>query len=576
MVALLQNPFKANGRKIKINDLNLKIGGEAGFGIMASGLIFAKAVNRAGLSTFGYVEYPSLVRGGHNTYQIKVTSKPYFAPEKQVDLLIALNKNTVDVDGANLGPFSGVIFNDEEFKLESSEFEKKNVFLYPVPLEKIATEVGGGKLVVNTVALGAALALVGLDFQYLSSVLTNTFRQKGEQVVNLNIKSARGGYDYVREKYADHFSFKLEKLDGPPKFVMSGNEAIALGAIAAGCKMYVSYPMTPSSSILHYLADHQLKADMIVKHCADEIEAIDMAIGGSFAGVRTAVGTSGGGFALMAESYGLAGILETPLVVINVQRPGPATGMPTWTGQPDLDFVMYAGQDEFPKIIIAPGDPAGAFYGTAQAFNLAAEYQTTVMILSDKFLGESIYGTEEFDTNKIKIEEGGILSESELLNTENYKRYEFTETGVSPRSLPGQKSGKYVANSYEHDEFGFVSEDPDNRVSMMTKRMKKLVTASNGLPGPTLYGEVEAKITLVGWGSSKGPILKALDLLKQEGISANFLHFVYISPFPIEATAKILSSAKKTLICEGNYTGQLARLIREKTGIEIKTFFSSF
>jgi 2-oxoglutarate ferredoxin oxidoreductase subunit alpha len=554
--------------KLKVNDLNFKIGGEAGFGIMAAGIAFAKIASRSGLFIHGYVEYPSLVRGGHNTYQIKVSNYPNPPLEKKIDLLVALNKKSIDLEMENLSDQSAIIFDPYDFKLRQEDFKKK-VLLLAVPLERFALEKGSGKLMINSVAIGAAISVLGLDFEVFKTVLIDAFFGKSEEIVNSNIEAAKAGYDFAK-KYTDGFHFKLEKVESPPSIVVSGNEAMALGTISAGCKFYASYPMTPSSSILHFLAAKQVDADMVVKHAADEIEAVNMAIGASFSGVRAQVGTSGGGFALMAEAYGLAGMTETPLVLIDVQRPGPATGLPTWTGQADLDFVLSAGQDEFPRIVIAPGDVKEAFGEIVNAHNLAQKYQTTVMVLSDKYLGESVWSEEFFDDD-VKIETGNIYD-----GESDFKRYEILESGVSTRSLPGQTGGKFIANSYEHDEFGFTTESADIRQQMMNKRMRKLETLAQNLPQPILYGKDETQVTLVSWGSTKLACLSAIEILAKEGISANFLHIVYVNPFPKEKVEEVLRQAKETLICEGNYSGQMANLIRAKTGIEIPNKFLKF
>jgi len=570
----LPQKYFAKKEKLVVNNLNFKIGGEAGFGIMASGAIFAKVCTRAGLNIFGYVEYPSLIRGGHNTYQVKVSSEPVFCLQKEVNLLVALNKQTVELHQKDLSDFAGVVFDGDKVTVDQKDFSKPTIKLFSVPLEKIAIQVSGEKLAANTVALGASFALCGLDQKFLNSALLDTFGQKSQKTADLNIKAADAGWQFALKNYASQFSFKLTKLDRQPRMFLTGNDAVSLGAIASGCKLYVAYPMTPASSILHFLAANQIEADMVVKHAADEIEAINMAIGASFAGVRSQVGTSGGGFALMAEAYGLAAMTETPLVIIEVQRPGPATGLPTWTAQGDLHFVLSAGQDDFPRIIIAPGDAPEAFYQTFQAHNLAWRYQTPVLILSDKYLAESAQSTGLFNLANLKIDDGEMTGEDQLKN--GYKRYEITQSGISPRAIPGQKNRQFIANSDEHDEMGFSTEDPKTRSEMVKKRMRKLTTLAKNLPPPTLYGPPEAPITLVGWGSTKGPILEAQSQLKREGINTNFLHLVYLNPFPADYVAAVLKNAQKTLICENNSTGQMAQLIRQKTGVEIPHQFLKF
>jgi 2-oxoglutarate ferredoxin oxidoreductase subunit alpha len=328
--------------------------------------------------------------------------------------------------------------------------------------------------------------------------------------------------------------------------------------------------MTPSSTILHTLADLSKQTGMIVRHAEDEIAVMNMCIGASFAGARAMCATSGGGFALMNEALGLAGITETPLVAVEVQRPGPATGLPTWHGQADLQFVLNSAQGEFPRVVIAPGDPEECFYLTSEAFNLADKFQTPVIVLSDKYLGESDFTVNKFDESKLTIDRGELLSQKDLINFENYKRYKITPSGVSKRSVPGMRGGRHLANSDEHDEFGFTSEEAKNATDQMQKRMRKEEAIRKILPKPKLVGPKNADVTFVSWGSTKGAILEAIQLLSKQGIKANFLQIKYIWPFQSREVETILKSSKKLVLIEGNYNGQLGRLIAQETGIRIK------
>lgn len=564
------------------NGFTWTIGGEAGFGINASGLIFSKTLTRSGFFIFDYIEYPSLVRGGHNVYSIHASEREVFSQKREIDILVALNQETIDLHLKNLKPGGVVVYNSDRFKVRKKE---KGVNLLPVPLETLVERVGGAKVMANNVALGASVALLGLKLKSLSSVVEDVFLRKGREVVDKNQRAAQAGYDYVREKFKN-LVFSLAKPQGSqtPKLVLTGNDAISLGVVLGGCKFYAAYPMTPASSILHTLASWAEKVGMVVKHAEDEISVINMAIGASFAGARSGLATSGGGFALMEEAVSLAGITETGVVIIECQRGAPATGMPTWTEQADLHFILRSGHGDFPKIVLAPGDQEEAFWLTALAFNLADLYQTPVFVISDKYLSESHKSIEsskfEALSSKFKVNRGKLATKRKSgKEVRAYPRYKITADGISPRILPGTKGFYYQANSYEHKEDGHTTEDPQERVKQVDKRGRKIKTfVKRDLPTPTLYGSKDAEVTLVGWGSTKMPVLQAISKLQATGHRpcVNFLHLNYLWPFPKEAVAKVLRSAKKVLLLEGNSTAQLGQLIRQETGIEIKNKYLKY
>ncbi|MFQ6055430.1 MAG: 2-oxoacid:acceptor oxidoreductase subunit alpha [Methanosarcinales archaeon] len=556
---------------MEINNLTWKMGGEAGYGIMSAGLIFSKTCSRGGLYVVDTNEYPSLIRGGHNTHQVRVSNKEIYSLEKKVNLLVALNRETIDMHKEELTSGGGIIYDGEKINIETQELRKDDINLYSVPLDRLVKEAGGIEVMKNNVALGASVALLDYDFEILAGVIRDTFKRKGEKIIQKNIASAKSGYDYVIDQNYN-FGYKLEKIGAsvtPRRMVITGAEAISMGAIKAGCKFYAAYPMTPASPILHFMAANERRFNLVVKHSEDEISAIIMAIGAAFAGVRAMTATSGGGFSLMVEGLGLAAMTETPLVVVEGQRPGPSTGMPTWTEQGDLKFLLNASQGDFPRVLIAPGDVEECFYETINAFNIAEKYQMPVIILIDKYLSESHMTTEFFDVSGIKIDRGKLLSDEELEKLEKFNRYEITEDGISPRTIPSQKGGISKVNSDEHDEFGFSSDDPEIRIKMMDKRFRKLDGVKKEIKEPKLYGKEDAEITIIGWGSTKGPILEAMKLLENDGIETNFLHLVYINPFPTNKVSKIIEKAKKTFIVENNKTAQMAGLIRQHTGIEI-------
>lgn len=549
------------------DSLTWKIGGEAGFGIMTTGAMFAKVVTRSGFNIFNYIEYPSLIRGGHNVLEVRFSNAPVFSQEKGVDLLVALNKQTIDLHKNELKNGAGLVYDPEEVAVNSSEMPQ-NIILLPVPLTKIIKEAGASPVMKNNVALGVSASLFGFDLNTLFKLIEDEFGGKGDDIVSENKKSAQLGYEYVAKNLTGKYKKTLKPEKKQELMVLSGNEAMGLGAISAGCKFFCAYPMTPTSNLLSYLAGKAEKTGIVVKHAEDEISVINMAIGASYAGVRSMIGTSGGGFSLMVEGLGLAGITETPLVIVMGQRPGPATGMPTWTGQADLKFLINASQDEFLRIILAPGDIAEAFYLTAEAFNLADIYQTPVFILGDKYLCEGYQSTPVFDSSKLRIDRGKTISQMEQKNN-SYLRYQDSPDGISPRLLPGAPGVSFIANSYEHEENGLSTEDSGQRIKQVNKRNQKTLTYQKSMPKPKLYGYDTADITLIGWGSTKGPVLQALTDIAyhQNDKSINFLHLTHVWPLNNLALTEILNKAKKKVMIEGNSYGQMERIIREQTGI---------
>lgn len=548
-----------------------QIGGEAGFGIQTAGLILAKVLARSGLNVFTNSEYPSLIRGGHNTFLIRAETEPMFSHWHSADLLVALNKETIDRYKDEISNGGVIIYDRAEIKLPEN-YVKPEIKLLSVPLNEIAM-AAGEKIMMNSAALGASMAAMGADLNVLIEIMDEIYGLKGK-VIEENLQAARAGYDYFIKNYGKIFSLQFGQAK-KDKMILTGNEAIALGAIAAGCKFLSQYPMTPASGILHYIAKRQRDYNIVVMQPEDEIAAINMAIGASFAGVRSMTATSGGGYSLMAEATGLAAMTEVPLVIVEGQRPGPSTGLPTRTEQADLKFLLNASQGEFPRIVIAPGDVKECYYQTINAFNLAERWQVPVIILVDKFLCENYASVDKF-SNGVSIDRGMLLSEEELAAAKDFKRYAITPYGVSPRAFPGQFGGIHHADSDEHDEAGDMNEETNVRTMMQDKRWKKMPYILRELPQPNRVGSDSGIITFVGWGGTKGPILDAMRLLASDGIKTNFLQLTYLSPFQIEAVTAILQESKFIVSIENNKTGQLADLIREKTGITIKTRLNKY
>jgi 2-oxoglutarate ferredoxin oxidoreductase subunit alpha len=571
--AQVKGTAAAHHTKANLNHLSVKVGGEAGMGIATSGYLLTKTLVRGGLHAMDYTEYPSLIRGGHNAFLLRVDAEPVYAPLSHVNVLIALDKATIFLHERELTEDGAIIYDADEIQLEPQrDLKRPELRTYPVPFERLAIEAAGEKLMRNTVALGAFLAVTDFPCELIEGVITDIFGGKGKQAaIDKNIAAARAGYTFVLDNFQDDFAYQLKPIKKTkPHLTINGAEAVGLGAIAAGCQVYSSYPMTPSSPVLHYLASKEDETGMIVRQPEDEISAINVALGASYTGARSMTGTAGGGFSLMVESVGLAAITETPIVVLEAMRPGPATGLPTWTGQGDLRFVMHAAQDEFPRVVMAPGDVEESFRLTYDAFNLADRYQLPVFVLTDKYLNESHFSVPAFDTQGMKIDRGKIVKESQLRNLKRrFKRYELSPDGVSPRSLPGMEGGIFMANSDEHDEFGYSTEDAGMRTKMVDKRFAKLRGLVGEVPPPKLHGPKNAELTIVGWGSTKGAILTALNHLKEEGINANFLQLVTILPFPDKSVATTLNHANQILLVENNRTAQLGGVIRERTGIAI-------
>lgn len=552
------------------NNLTWKIGGEAGFGIKSAGMMFGKIFMRTGHEVFDYTEYPSLIRGGHNTYQLVIDTRPVNSVFKQVDILVALNQNTIKENFLELNKAGALIYDSDKVKINSTKLKQIDVWGIAIPLTTIAKEAGND-LMRNVVSIGATLALVGQNLSVANRVVRENFSKKGKKIVEDNIKALKAGYDFVKANVKEEFMCQLPTLEKKDNIFITANEALALGAVAGGLGFYAAYPMTPSSSILHYLAQIAQKTGIVVKHAEDEISVVNMALGASHVGVRSMIATSGGGFSLMTETLGLIGLTETPLVMVNVQRPGPATGLPTWTEQADLQFVRHAAQGDFPRIIMAPGDASEAYQMGYQALNWADMYQLAVIILSDKLIGEGNSTVKRFNSQGVKINRGKILTQAQLVKMKQYLRYKVTPDGVSPRSLPGMNNGLFIANSDEHDGYGFSEEGSQNRMEQVDKRYRKLEEFKKIMPKPLVYGNAKAKKTVVFWGSNKGVILDSYAALPDKiKAKIRILQYQYLWPFDGDFSKRILGSSKKILLIENNSNGQLGNLIAQETGIVIE------
>ncbi|MBM3132142.1 MAG: 2-oxoacid:acceptor oxidoreductase subunit alpha [Chloroflexi bacterium] len=539
--------------------LNIMVGGEAGQGVQSVGFLLARAFARGGYHVFADQDYESRVRGGHNFYRVRAEANEVGAIRETVDILIALNEESIRLHEDEVAADGVIIFDAGASK---SVHEEERFF--PLPLEKLSEESGGGKLMVNTVALGASLGVIGYDPGIIETVVHTHFG--GGEVAGENARAVRAGYKYAQENSAGRLNRRLAPLESERRMLLNGNEAIALGAIAAGCTFMAAYPMTPASSIMEYLAGKADECGMVVVQPEDEISAIHMVIGAAFAGARAMTATSGGGFCLMVEGLGLAGMTETPIVVVEGQRAGPAIGLPTRTEQSDLGFVIHAAHGEFPRAVLAPASIEDAFWLTVKAFNLAEAFQVPVILLTDQHLASS-YGTvRAFDLSKVTIDRGLLHADSPESN--GYRRHRFTLSGVSARAFPLQSRALVITDSDEHDEEGHLTEDADTRTAMMLKRLRKIEGLRDRIGPPRIYGSDGAQTTLVGWGSTYGALKEAVDILQKEGEGVNLLHFSQLWPFPADAVFDLLRDSKRIFVVENNATGQLAQLIRMETGIQ--------
>ena len=536
--------------------ISVMIAGAAGEGVMQSGRMLGRALARKGFHVYINVEYPSLIRGGHNTSHIRFHTEEVWSHSDRIDFLIALNKESIEKHKDELTGRGGVIYDSTLIK--NIDLEKTR--LYPIPMTEITRKMKTRPVVRNTIALGALFKLLGLDINTLKEVIKAIFKEK-QSVININLEATEIGYNYQ----GINPLFELEKYTtNKPKLLIAGNEALGLGAIKAGLKFFVAYPITPASPLFHFIAENQLKKKIIVIQAENEIAAVNMVMGASYAGVRAMTATSGTGFGLMVEGFGATAMIEAPAVFALAMRPGPGSGMPTFTSQADLRFIIHASHGEFARVVIAPGDVEEAFYLAGEAFNIADRYQVPVVLLYDKFLAEGYKTVDELDEEKIVVDRGKIAEGKNDGKVDVFLRYKLTEDHVSPRLIPGTPGYVVNANVTEHDETGWSKIIPETRELMARKRINKLENMKKeNYPWVKQYGDEEAKIGIISWGSTKGPILEAIRYFKNKGVKIKYLQVVFLSPLPTERIKKFLDSTSKIALIEGNYTGQLGSLLRE-------------
>jgi 2-oxoglutarate ferredoxin oxidoreductase subunit alpha len=534
-------------------DIQLLIGGEAGQGLVTIGQLLGKALVRAGYEIFISQSYHSRIRGGHNTFAIRLGTGPFFAPRENIDILVALNAETVELHRGQL--------TERALLIADSAFAPDLPGTISVPFAEL-----GPERLLNTAALALLGQVLDLPSEPLYQALEIMLGKKHPEVMAENQDIMEKSRKWAETHVPKHGFTLTGGSPATDRLLLNGNEAIALGALAAGLKFCAFYPMTPATSIVLELITHAEIMRCIVEQAEDEIAAINMAIGAAFAGAPSMVATSGGGFALMAEGVSLAAMTETPVLIAVAQRPGPATGMPTRTEQADLEFVLHAGHGEFPRAIFAPGSIEACYHLTQKALGLAEQSQSPVFLLTDQFLADSSRPVTPFDPAAITPVRAGSNPDSEPTP---YQRYRLTESGLSPRLLPGLSTQLVVADSDEHDEDGHISEDHGVRISMVEKRLRKLDLLKQQVVAPLLDGENGAALLLVCWGSSQGPVREAVAVLREQGRSVAGLHFSQVWPLVPAQFLDILQDAGKVICVEGNATGQFARLIQREAGFAI-------
>ena len=546
-----------------LHQLSWKVGGQQGEGIESTGEIFATAMNRLGYHLYGYRHFSSRIKGGHTNNKITVRPEEVRFIADDLDILVAFDQETIDVNYKELTE-NGIILADAKFKPKEPEDCKAP--LYAVPFTEIAAELGTS-LMKNMVAIGATAALMNLDEAVFQNVVTDIFGRKGEEVVAKNMEAIKRGQMAITEQIGDRAgAWELAPADGKRRMFIIGNDAVALGALAAGARFMAAYPITPASEIMEYMIKKLPLVGGAVIQTEDEIAAATMAIGSNYGGVRAFTASAGPGLSLMMEAIGLSGMTEQPLVIIDTQRGGPSTGLPTKQEQSDLMAMVYGTHGEIPKVIIAPSTMEEAFYDTIQAFNIAEELQLPVILLTDLQLSLGKQSVDPFDYSKIEIRRGKIVTPEDPESKDYFKRYENTEDGISPRVLPGKLGGIHHVTGVEHDEQGKPSEATGNRRTQMDKRFRKLQHLRFDNPVHVNAPHEEADVLLVGFNSTRGALEEVQDALNAEGIKTNHAQIRLIYPFPAEEMSALVDKAKKVIVVENNATGQLANIMKMSIG----------
>ncbi|MFC7077406.1 2-oxoacid:acceptor oxidoreductase subunit alpha [Haloarcula halophila] len=544
-------------------DLNWAIGGEAGDGIDSTGKIFAQALSRAGRHVFTSKDFASRIRGGYTAYKVRTSVDRVESVVDRLDILIALTERTIHENEDELHEDSVIIYDGERSTMQDVEVPHGATAL-EVPLKRLAEDAGGA-IMLNVVALGAACEVTSFPIENLDESLQKRFGDKGEAIVENNKQAARMGQEYVQEEYDQSFDYSMETTDAD-YVLLNGDEAIGMGAIAAGCRFYSGYPITPATDVMEYMTGRVDQYGGKVVQAEDELSAINMALGAARAGARAMTATSGPGIDLMTETFGLVATSETPLVICDVMRSGPSTGMPTKQEQGDLNMTLYGGHGEIPRFVVAPTTVSECFWKTVEAFNLAEKYQTPVFLVSDLAMAvtEQTFSPETFDMDEVEIDRGKVVDEDEIdawLDEQGRFQAHFPAAdGVSPRAFPGTADGAHMTTGLEHDELGRRTEDTDVRIEQVDKRQRKVETAREQENFDYReFGDPDADTLVLSWGSNEGAMREGLELLDEEGYDVRFVSVPYIFPRP-DLTDEV-AAAEKVIVVECNATGQFADIV---------------
>jgi 2-oxoglutarate ferredoxin oxidoreductase subunit alpha len=555
-----------------IKDLSVMIAGKAGDGVLFTGNVLAMLLKRHGWEIATYRDFPSNIRGESTCYTIRASVNKIYGLSDRLDILLAFDCDAILSHIPEIAR-NGIVFCDGEGVADLPPDQARGKTFHKFPLRSLAREKFGQEIFKNMLALGALTYLLNLDCSLLERIISEMFlKRKGQDIVKKNIQAVSYGYDQAKDITVPRERHPLTKRADPRRLLISGDEAIAFGALAAGCRFFSAYPICPASEIYQWLTRYMPHFGGAVVQVEDELAALNAALGASFAGARAMTGTSGPGASLMMEAFSLAGMAEIPVVIAHVQRLGPSTGIPTKTNQGDLLQWIFGSHGEFPRIVLSAGTVNECFDLTGQAFNLAEKYQCPVILLTELDMGQNYRTTRDFRFESVSIDRGKLLSREEMASIKGYKRYEFTKDGISPRALPSYVNGIHLVESLEHDEMGYRDEDDTNRVRMMEKRMRKLNRASRDLPRPRLWGDKQAEIGFIAYGSPMGAVLEAMDVLKDKGLATKFLQLRTLWPFPAQAVKTFVSGCRDVFAVENSYSAQLITLTKSQVNpcIEMK------
>jgi 2-oxoglutarate ferredoxin oxidoreductase subunit alpha len=550
-----------------IDDIQIMIAGYAGDGVLFTGNVLGKILKRQGWEVVTYRDFPSNIRGEATNYTIRASLNKIYNRGDEIDVLMAFDCDAILRHINSVGE-NGVVLCEGGVTESIRLSPKRGRTFHKFPMKELAKTNFKSEIFKNMILLGGLCYILDLDLKIIEDVLSEVFLQrKGKEVVEKNVQAIRLGCEEAETIITDKERHVLVEKPDKNRLFISGDEAIALGSLAAGCRFFAAYPICPATEIWQWLIKHIHEFNGIVVQTEDEIAAINMALGASYSGVRAMTSTSGPGASLMMEAFSLSGMAEIPIVVAHVQRAGPSTGLPTRPEQSDLNQWVFGAHGDFPRIVLSPGTIEECFYFMAHAFNLAEKYQCPVILLTEQNYGQNFYTVEKFDLSKVDINRGLLLSQDELLKIEDYRRYAFTKNGISPRAVPSMVNGIHMVEGNEHDEKGYRDEEEEIRIQMMNKRMSKLDTALEDVIPPVHWGEKDADIGIIGFGSTVCPIREAMDQLSEEGISTKYLQICTLWPFSVSEVEEFMSSANTVFVVENNYSGQLSRLIQGQ-GVE--------